>query len=209
VCSSDLGGVLQQYLAQQGWVVFAIDNRGTPDRGKAFEDHIYHAMGSVEVEDQLAGAAWLKAQSFVDRDKMATWGWSYGGYMTIKMLEKAPGVFAAGVSGAPVTKWELYDTHYTERYLGDPNAKRSAYPASNALADVAKISDPLLLIHGMADDNVVLEHSTAFMSAMQESGTLFESMHYPGQTHRFAGDGVNIHEWRTVEAFLKRHGVSP
>ncbi|MGD9810080.1 MAG: S9 family peptidase [Sphingobium sp.] len=203
------GGVMQQYLAQQGWIVFAIDNRGTPDRGKAFEDQLYHAMGTVEVTDQLAGVDWLKAQPFVDPDRIATYGWSYGGYMTLKLLEKAPGVFAAGISGAPVTKWELYDTHYTERYLGDPNAKRSAYPASNALADAAKIVDPLLLMHGMADDNVVLEHSTAFMSAMQEQARPFELMLYPGQTHRFAGEGVNVHEWRTIEHFLERLGVSP
>ena len=203
------GGVMAQYLVQRGWVVFAIDNRGTPDRGKAFEDQIYRAMGGVEVEDQLAGANWLKAQPFVDPAKIATYGWSYGGYMTLKLLERAPGVFAAGVSGAPVTKWELYDTHYTERYLGDPNAKKSAYPASNALADVAKISDPLLLMHGMADDNVVLEHSTAFMTAMQEAAQPFDLMLYPGQTHRFTGDGVNVHEWRTIERFLEKYGVAP
>lgn len=203
------GGVMAQYLVQRGWIVFAIDNRGTPDRGKAFEDQIYRAMGGVEVEDQLAGVNWLKAQPFVDPARIATYGWSYGGYMTLKLLEKAPGVFAAGISGAPVTKWELYDTHYTERYLGDPNAKRSAYPASDALADVAKISDPLLLMHGMADDNVVLEHSTAFMSAMQEAARPFDLMLYPGQTHRFTGDGVNVHEWRTIERFLEKYGVAP
>lgn len=201
------GGVMAHYLVQRGWVVFAIDNRGTPDRGKAFEDQIYRAMGGVEVEDQLAGVEWLKGQPFVDPAKIATYGWSYGGYMTIKLLEKAPGVFAAGIAGAPVTKWELYDTHYTERYLGDPNAKRSAYPAANALAEAGRISDPLLLMHGMADDNVVLEHSTAFMSAMQEAARPFDLMLYPGQTHRFAGEGVNIHEWRTIERFLERYGV--
>ncbi|MBP6030602.1 MAG: S9 family peptidase [Sphingobium sp.] len=203
------GGALQQYMARRGWIVFAIDNRGTPDRGKAFEDQIYRAMGGVEIEDQLAGVEWLKQQPFVDPARIATYGWSYGGYMTLKLLQKAPGVFAAGIAGAPVTKWELYDTHYTERYLGDPNAKRSAYPASNALAEAGKISDPLLLMHGMADDNVVLEHSTAFMSAMQEAARPFELMLYPGQTHRFAGEGVNVHEWRTIEQFLGKAGVAP
>ncbi len=202
-------GALQHYLVQQGWVVFAVDNRGTPDRGKAFEDPIYHAMGTVEVADQLAGVEWLKKQGFVDPARIATYGWSYGGYMTLKLLEKAPGVFAAGISGAPVTKWELYDTHYTERYLGDPKAKNSAYPASNALAEAGKIADPLLLIHGMADDNVVLEHSTAFMSAMQELGKPFDLMLYPGQTHRFAGEGPNVHIWRMIEQFLARTGVAP
>lgn len=201
------GGALAQYLVQQGWIVYAVDNRGTPDRGKAFEDQIYHAMGTVEVEDQLAGVDWLKAQPYVDPHRIATYGWSYGGYMTLKLLEKAPGVFAAGISGAPVTKWELYDTHYTERYLGDPRAAQSAYPASDAIAQAGAIADPLLLLHGMADDNVVLEHSTAFMSRMQQLGKPFDLMLYPGQTHRFAGEGPNVHTWRMIEQFLQRTKV--
>lgn len=203
------GGAVSDYLVQQGWIVFAIDNRGTPDRGKAFEDHLYHAMGTVEVEDQLAGVEWLKSQGFVDPARIATYGWSYGGYLTLKLLQKAPGVFAAGIAGAPVTKWELYDTHYTERYLGDPKAKRSAYPSADAMAEAGKISDPLLLMHGMADDNVVLEHSTAFMTAMQEQARPFDLMLYPGQTHRFAGEGPNVHSWRMIEGFLARNGVKP
>ncbi|MEO8723941.1 MAG: S9 family peptidase, partial [Sphingobium sp.] len=192
------GGLISQYLVEHGWIVFAIDNRGTPDRGKQFEDHLYHAMGTVEVEDQVAGAHWLQSQPFVDPQRIVTYGWSYGGFMTLKLLEKAPGLFAAGIAGAPVTKWELYDTHYTERYLGDPNAKNSAYPAANVLGEVEKISDPLLLIHGMADDNVVLEHSTAFMAEMQAKAVPFEVMLYPGQTHRFTGAGTNVHEWQTI-----------
>lgn len=203
------GGALPQYLAQRGWIVFAIDNRGTPDRGKAFEDHLYHAMGTVEVADQLAGVEWLKAQDFVDGKRIATYGWSYGGYLTLKLLQKAPGVFAAGIAGAPVSKWELYDTHYTERYLGDPKGKDSAYPAANALGEAEKIRDPLLLIHGMADDNVVLEHATAFSAAMQGKARPFEMMLYPGQTHRFTGEGVNVHLWQGMEAFLRRAGVAP
>lgn len=203
------GGVIAQYLVERGWVVFAIDNRGTPDRGKKFEDHLYHAMGTVEVEDQVAGAHWLQRQSFVDPQRIVTYGWSYGGYMTLKLLEKAPGLFAAGIAGAPVTKWELYDTHYTERYLGDPRGKDSAYPAANVLGEAEKIIDPLLLIHGMADDNVVLEHSTAFMAEMQAKARPFEVMLYPGQTHRFTGTGPNVHEWRSIEQFLNRLGISP
>lgn len=202
-------GSIAQYLVEHGWIVFAIDNRGTPDRGKAFEDHLYHAMGTVEVEDQVAGANWLKSQSFVDPKRIVTYGWSYGGYMTLKLLEKAPGLFAAGIAGAPVTKWELYDTHYTERYLGDPFAKDSAYPAANVLGEVEKIVDPLLLIHGMADDNVVLEHSTVFMAEMQGKSRPFEVMLYPGQTHRFTGAGTNVHEWQTIMQFLDRLGISP
>ncbi|MBB3981575.1 dipeptidyl-peptidase-4 [Sphingobium fontiphilum] len=203
------GGALNQYLVDRGWIVFAIDNRGTPDRGKAFEDQIHRAMGTVEVEDQLAGLDWLKAQPFVDAGRIATYGWSYGGYMTLKLLEKAPGAFAAGIAGAPVTKWELYDTHYTERYLGKPQDKPSAYPASGALDDALKISDPMLLIHGMSDDNVVFDNATALMAKMQAGAVPFELMVYPGQTHRVGGPGVSVHLWRTIEDFLARRGVSP
>ncbi|MBX9813536.1 MAG: peptidase S9 [Proteobacteria bacterium SG_bin5] len=196
------GGALQQYLVGQGYIWFQIDNRGSYNRGKAFEDQIYRAMGSVEVADQLAGAKFLKEQPYVDPKRIATFGWSYGGYMTLKMLEKAPGVFAAGIAGAPVTKWELYDTHYTERYLGDP--KTEPYATSNALVDAGKINDPLLLIHGMSDDNVVLDHSTAFAARMQAEGRPFEMMFYPGQTHRVGGPGVSEHLWRTILGFLDR-----
>ncbi|SEQ67768.1 S9 family peptidase [Sphingobium sp. YR768] len=202
-------GVLNQYLVDRGWIVFAIDNRGTPDRGKAFEDPIYHAMGTVEVDDQLKGVEWLKAQPFVDPKRIATYGWSYGGYMSLKLLEKAPGVFAAAVAGAPVTKWQLYDTHYTERYLGQPQDKVSAYPASGAIDEATKIADPLLLIHGMSDDNVVFDNATALMAKMQGAAVPFEMMAYPGQTHRVGGPGISVHLWKTIEHFLAEHAGGP
>jgi dipeptidyl-peptidase 4 len=198
------GGALQQYLVQQGWVVFSVDGRGTPDRGKAFEDPIYRAMSGVEVDDQLLGVEWIKRQDFVDPKKIAVYGWSYGGYMTLRLLQRAPGVFAAGVSGAPVTKWELYDTHYTERYMGMPQVDAAAYKKSSALETATSMSDPLLLIHGMADDNVVFENTTALMAKLQGAAKPFESMVYPGQTHRVAGPGVSVHLWRTILNFLDR-----
>ena len=195
------GSALHQLLVDRGYVVFQIDNRGSPNRGKVFEDALYHAMGSVEVEDQLAGANYLKSLPFVDPKRVATYGWSYGGYMTLKMLEANPGVYAAGISGAPVTRWELYDTHYTERYMGDPKRDAKAYAGSGVVDDAAKISDPLLLIHGMADDNVVLDNTTAFAAKMQATNTPFEMMLYPGKTH---SAGRDIHVWTTIFNFLDR-----
>ncbi|HEX7875826.1 MAG TPA: S9 family peptidase [Sphingobium sp.] len=203
------GSPIYQYMVDRGWIVFAIDNRGTPDRGKAFEDQLYRAMGSVEVEDQLKGVEWLKAQPYVDPKRIATYGWSYGGYMSLKLLEKAPGVFSAAVAGAPVTRWELYDTHYTERYLGKPQDKPSAYPTSGAVDEATKINDPLLLLHGMSDDNVVFDNATALMAKMQGAAVPFEMMVYPGQTHRVGGPGISVHLWRTIEDFLARQGVGP
>lgn len=193
---------IQEYFVSKGWIVFSIDNRGTPDRGKAFEDQIYRAMGGVEVADQLKGVAWLKARADVDPKRIAVFGWSYGGYMTLKLLEAAPGVFAAGVAGAPPTRWELYDTHYTERYMGNPATDPAPYVKSDALTEATRIADPLLLIHGMSDDNVVFDNSTALMAKLQGAAVPFETMVYPGQGHRVAGPGISVHLYRTIESFL-------
>ncbi|QPI73835.1 S9 family peptidase [Sphingobium sp. Cam5-1] len=209
VVTNQWGSPVYQYLVDRGWIVFAIDNRGTPDRGKAFEDQLYRAMGTVEVDDQLKGVEWLKSQPYVDPQRIATYGWSYGGYMSVKLLEKAPGLFSAAIAGAPVTRWELYDTHYTERYLGKPQDRPSAYPASGAIDDAVKIKDPMLLIHGMSDDNVVFDNATALMARMQAAAVPFEMMVYPGQTHRVGGPGISIHLWRTIEDFLRRNGTAP
>ncbi len=196
---------LAQAIVDKGYIYFQIDNRGSENRGVAFMSQLYHAMGSVEVEDQVAGAKFLKSLDYVDPDRIATYGWSYGGYLTLKMLQAHPGVFAAGIAGAPVTKWELYDTHYTERYLGDPRVVPEVYARSNALADAAKISDPLLLIHGMADDNVVFEHSSMLIGRMQGQAVPFEMMLYPGYTHRVGGPKVGVHLWETIFSFLDRN----
>ncbi|MBR0551783.1 DPP IV N-terminal domain-containing protein [Stakelama marina] len=195
------GGPMRQYIVDKGYIFFQIDNRGSANRGTEFEDAIWHAMGSVEVRDQLAGANYLKSLDFVDPKRIGTYGWSYGGYMTLKMLEANPGVYAAGVSGAPVTKWELYDTHYTERYMGDPNKVPEAYAAADAIADAPKIADPMLLLHGMSDDNVVFENSTLLAAKLQAADVPFEMMFYPGKTHTAGSD---IHVWTTIFNFFDR-----
>jgi len=196
---------LQEYLAQHGWVVFTIDNRGTNRRGVKFESGIYHAAGTVEVEDQLAGVEWLKRQPFVDPGKVAVMGWSYGGYMTLRLLEKAPGVFAAGAAVAPVTRWELYDTFYTERYLGNPATDPGPYKAGDTLDEASNIRDPLLVVHGMADDNVVFENTTSLIARLQKEKHPFELMVYPGATHAIAGEGPQTHVWQTIVNFLDRN----
>ena len=200
-------GALAQAIVDKGYIYFAIDGRGSDNRGVKFESAIARAMGSVEVEDQLAGARYVKSLPFVDPKRVSTFGWSYGGYMTIKMLEAHPGEWAAGIAVAPVTRWQLYDTHYTERYLGDPGKEPKVYEGSNALADTAKISDPLLLVHGMADDNVVFENSTALIAKLQAEAVPFEMMLYPGYTHRISGPKVSKHLYETMFRFLDRNGV--
>ncbi|MEN8860145.1 S9 family peptidase [Qipengyuania flava] len=202
-------GALRQAIVDKGYIWFALDNRGSNYRGVAFEQPLYRAMGGVEVRDQKAGAEYLKTLDFVDPDKIAIDGWSYGGYMTLKQLQADPGLYAAGVSGAPVTRWELYDTHYTERYMGTPQADGEAYTAASAIPEATKITDPLLIIHGMADDNVVFENATEVISAMQEANVPFEMMLYPGYTHRVSGEQISPHRYNTVFGFLESHGVTP
>ena len=198
------GGGLEQAIVARGYIFFKLDNRGSDNRGVAFESSIYRAMGGVEVEDQKAGALFLGGLPYVDGGRIATYGWSYGGYMTLKMLAADQGLYAAGISGAPVTKWELYDTHYTERYLGDPIREPQVYAGSNALAEAAKIRDPLLVIHGMADDNVVFENTSMLAARLQGQAVPFEMMLYPGYTHRVGGPKVGPHLWNTIFAFLDR-----
>ena len=207
--SKGWGGALEQYIVDKGYIFFEIDNRGSSNRGVDFEKAIYRAMGSVEVEDQKRGAEYLKTLDFVDPDKIAIYGWSYGGYMTLKMLEADQGLYAAGIAGAPVTRWELYDTAYTERYMGTPQKAAAAYAKSAAIEDAPKIADPMLLVHGMADDNVVFENSTELAAKLQGDAVPFEMMFYPGYTHRVGGPKISVHLWDTIFDFLDRHGVTP
>lgn len=200
---------LDQYLVQRGYALFTVGNRGQEGRGTDFQRPAYRALGGVEVADQLAGLAWLKRQPGIDPARVAVYGWSYGGYMVLKLLQAAPGAYAAGISGAPVTRWELYDTHYTEHYLGHPDDQGAAYTRASALTDTVKMKDPLLLVHGMADDNVLFQNSTELMAKLQEEKVPFETMVYPGRTHRVAGPNVSVHLWTTILRFLERNGVGP
>lgn len=198
---------LDQYLVQQGWALFQVGNRGQEGRGTAFQKPAYHALGGVEVADQLAGLAWLKQQPFADPDKIAVFGHSYGGYMVLKLLQAAPGAYAAGIAAAPVTRWDLYDTHYSEHYMGDPRTGRAAYDKSDALRDSGRIADPLLLMHGMSDDNVLFQNSTELMAKMQEEKVPFEAMVYPGKGHSIAGTNTSVHYWQAILNFLQRRGI--
>lgn len=191
-----------QWLAQQGFAVFMVDNRGTPNRGRAFADPLYRRVGVTEVEDQMAALSWLKAQPFVDPDRVVVYGWSYGGYMALRLLTEHPGAFAAGVSGAPVTDWTLYDTHYTERYLGNPAQDMAPYTASDVTRRADRLADPLLMIHGLADDNVIFDHSARMMAALQKAGKPFDTMVYPGQTHGIRDPDLQAHLWAGIMRFL-------
>jgi len=195
--------LFNQYLAQQGYVVFSLDNRGTPRRGRDFGGALYGVQGTVEVADQLKGVAWLKQQPWVDPARIGVQGWSNGGYMTLMLLAKASDQYACGVAGAPVTDWGLYDTHYTERYMDLPARNAKGYEEARVLAHIDGLRSRLLLIHGMADDNVLFTNSTELMSALQKRGQPFELMTYPGAKHGLSGSNA-LHRYRLAEDFLGR-----
>ena len=202
------GAGFNEILARHGFIVFTVDNRGTGFRGTAFDAPLYRHMGKVEVADQMVGVDYLKSLDFVDPDRIGIWGWSYGGYMTLMSLFKRPDVFAAGVSGAPVTDWTLYDTHYTERYLGTPQNNPDGYEASGVFPYAKDLASPLLLVHGMADDNVLFTNSTKLMKALQDDGRPFDLMTYPGSKHGLmrvpaTGEHVFSHILRFFERHLK------
>ena len=192
-----------QYLAQSGYVVFSLDNRGTPRRGAKFGGALYGRQGTVEVQDQVAGIEFLRGQSWVDPARIGVHGWSNGGYMTLMLLGQASDHYACGVAGAPVTDWALYDTHYTERYMDHPERNPDGYRVSSVFTHIDGLRSKLLLVHGMADDNVLFTNSTKLMSELQKRGTPFELMTYPGAKHGLQGADA-LHRYRLSEAFFAR-----
>lgn len=193
-----------QYLLQQGFIVFQLDNRGSAHRGTKFEQVIYKHLGEAEVNDQKAGVDYLRSLSYVDGKNIAIYGHSYGGYMALMSLFKAPDYFKAAISGAPVTDWSLYDSHYTERYLSHPATNAEGYEASSVLPYVKGYQSGLLMYHGMADDNVLFENSTRVYKALQDEGKLFQMIDYPGSKHSMRGEKVRTHLYRSLADFLDR-----
>ncbi|SEM17417.1 dipeptidyl-peptidase IV Serine peptidase. MEROPS family S09B [Pseudoxanthomonas sp. GM95] len=196
--------LFNQYLAQRGYVVFSVDNRGTPRRGRAFGGALHGRQGTVEVADQLAGINFLRTLPWVDPARIGVHGWSNGGYMTLMLLAQAPHAYACGIAGAPVTDWALYDTHYTERYMGHPRSNAAGYAQASVFTHAAGIAPgALLLLHGMADDNVLFSNATALMSTLQATGTPFELMTFPGARHGLHGKDA-LYRYRMSEEFLRR-----
>jgi dipeptidyl-peptidase 4 len=196
------------YMASRGYAILQLDNRGSSNRGKAFEDPIFGRLGEVEVSDQLVGVNYATSLPWIDARRVGVFGHSYGGYMTLMLMMKAPGVFIAGVSVAPVTDWRLYDTHYTERYLGLPSHNPDGYLSSSVFPYVHNLHGKLLVIHGMADDNVLFTNSTKLYQALQDENLAFEIMNYPGAKHGLSGRKVNLHRYGMMDQFFDQH-LSP
>lgn len=198
------GDYFSQYLAQQGYVVFQLDNRGSGNRGSQFEAGIYKRLAQLEVEDQIAGAQFLRQQPYVDPDRVGVFGHSYGGYMALHLILRADEHFAAAVAGAPVTDWALYDTHYTERYLGTPANNPNGYQQASVLTYAQQLRKPLLIYHGMADDNVLYTHTAKLSYALQQATLPFELMAYPGKAHGLYGKETSIHRYQLIADFFER-----
>ncbi len=201
--------VSEQLYLNAGFVLFQIANRGGGGRGLKFAGALYGHLGSVEVEDQLVGLKWLETQRFVDPARVGVTGWSYGGYMTLRLLTEPGAGFRAGAAGAPPADWRLYDTHYTEQFMGKPQDREGAYTQSSILPRLQDLSGRLLLLQGMADDNVLFQNSTSVMNRLQELSTPFDLMLYPGQRHGVRTPARQLHLWRTFLAFFKRELGGP
>lgn len=200
------GNMFKQYMAQQGFVVFTLDNRGSSRRERKFTDVIYGELGKHEVEDQVTGIDWLAKQSFVDSKRIGVFGWSYGGFMTLRLLAAASDKIAAGVSVAPVTDWSLYDTHYTEQFMGStPKSNPQAYQQSGVFAHLDGLKSKLLLVHGMADDNVLFTNTTRMIDALVNRNVQFELMTYPGAKHGISSRAGQRHVYGMIEAFMKKN----
>lgn len=178
---------LAQLLAQRGYVVWELDNRGSTGRGHQFESAIYHALGKVELEDQRAGVDYLTSLGFVDAGRIGIYGWSYGGFMTVNAMLNAADLFHAGIAGAPVTYFANYDTIYTERYMGLPIENQEGYKQTNLPLSAENLKGRLMIIHNINDDNVLFQNTLQLTDALQRAGKQFELMIYPQKSHGVTG----------------------
>ena len=179
-----------EMMAEKGYIVFTLDNRGSYARGHAFETPLYHQFGKVELEDQLAGVKYLKSLPYVDGSRLGIWGWSYGGTMTLEAMCNAPGVFKAGVSVAPVSDWRLYDTTYTERYMGRPQDNPQGYKNSSPVNQAARLKGALMIAHGTGDDNVHFANTSEMINELILAGG------YPADLMILPGRGHSISDWQ-------------
>ena len=188
--------------AADGFVVFTIDNRGSYNRGVAFEQAPYRNMGTPEMEDQLVGVKYLKSLPYVDGTRLGIHGWSYGGFMTTTMMSRAPGTFKVGIAGAPVIDWAMYEIMYTERYMDTPKENPQGYETANLVNHAQNVKGKFMLIHGTSDDVVVWQNTQAFLKKAIESGVQLDYFIYPGHGHGVGGKD-RIHLMKKMTNYFK------
>ncbi len=196
------GAVLEQYLCQQGFLCVCVDGRGTGGRGADFEKSTYLRLGELEARDQVETALWLGKQSYVDKDRIAIWGWSYGGFNTLMSMSEGRPVFRAGVAIAPVTSWRFYDSIYTERFMRTPKENPNGYD-QNPISRASQLHGALLLCHGSADDNVHLRNTAEYTEALVQADKDFSQLVYTNRNHNISGGNTRHHLFRQCVSFLK------
>ncbi len=196
----------ETYMAQKGYIVYILDNRGSENRGLAFEQATFRQLGQVEMQDQMKGVEYLKSLPYVDADRLGVHGWSFGGFMTISLLTNYPDVFKVGVAGGPVIDWKWYEVMYGERYMDTPESNPEGYEKASLLNRAKDLKGRLLVITGMNDNTVVPQHCLMFLNKCAEVGTYPDFFAYPGESHNMMGHkSVHLHEMitRYFEDFLK------
>ncbi len=193
-----------QLLAERGFIVVSVDNTGTGFRGEEFKKKTYLQLGKYEIEDQIDAAKYLGNMSFVDKNNIGHWGWSFGGFMSSLAITKGSDVFSAAVAVAPVTSWRFYDNIYTERYMRTPQENPKGYDDNSPLNFTDRIKGKFLIIHGTADDNVHFQNSTQMISALVKSNIDFESAYYPNKNHSISGmlDNTTFHLWSKMTNWI-------
>ena len=194
----------EYYLASQGYVVACVDGRGTAARGSEFRNSTYMQLGVLETKDQIEGAKYLGNQSFVDKNSIGIWGWSYGGFMTLNAMSTDEKIFKAGISVAPVTDWRLYNSAYTERFMRQPKENNGGYDAGSPLKHADKFSGNLLIIHGTADDNVHVQNTYLYLDALLKAGKQAELYLYSDKNHSILGKETRRHLYKKKFDFLER-----
>ena len=204
VTNSWLGGApLWMYsLAEEGYIIFTVDGRGSKNRGIDFEQTLHENMGTLEVNDQAEMAKWLKNEPYTDENRFAVHGWSYGGFMTTSLMLKHPGLFQVGVAGGPVIDWRLYEVMYTERYMDTPESNPEGYETADLKNYVTDLEGNLLLIHGTSDDVVVMQHSQEFLTTCIKKGVQIDFFPYPGHAHNVRGRD-RVHLMNKVIDYIK------
>jgi dipeptidyl-peptidase-4 len=191
-----------QMLAQQGYVVACVDNRGTGARGEAFKKCTYQQLGKLETQDQIDAAKYLGTLPFVDPARVGIFGWSYGGYMSSLCMMKGGEVFKAGIAVAPVTNWKWYDSVYTERYMRTNKDNPAGYEDNSPVNFADKLQGKYLLVHGLADDNVHFQHSAEMANRLIAANKPFDTMVYPNRSHSITGDNARLHLYTLMTSFL-------
>ena len=185
----------ETYMAQKGYLLFILDNRGSSDRGRDFEQVTFRHLGQEEMKDQMRGVAYLKSLAYVDTTRMGIHGWSYGGFMTTSLMTTYPDVFKVGVAGGPVIDWKWYEVMYGERYMDTPEANPEGYAETSLITKAKNLKGKLQIIIGMNDPTVVPQHALQFINACTEAGTQPDFFVYPGEGHNMAGHkSVHLHE---------------